>query len=85
MFNESYDPYKHEVRAYLEYRTPDLYTKDGRISKNSGDMANMEKPLVDNVMRGPVDDSAIVEWEMRKKYSDKYSFLLILSICDRRD
>lgn len=83
LFNDTFDPKLHELHGFLTYSTPELYTKTGTISKNSGDLANMEKCLVDNVLTGSVDDSAIVSWEFRKIYSEAYSFSLTFKIIER--
>ena len=82
-FEAHFEPKKHEIHATLLYYTPDLYTKLKTISKNSMDLGNCEKTLVDNIMIGKIDDSCIVNWSMKKLYAPKYSFSLTLEIVDR--
>jgi hypothetical protein len=82
-FNDTFDPFKHEIHAELYQYTDELYTKDGRISQKSGDLGNMEKCLTDCVLVGKIDDSAIVKWEMRKLFRDVKGFKLILKIIVR--
>ena len=82
-FNEAFNPLKHEVHGYLEYYTTDLYTKKGTISKNSSDIDNVSKPLLDNVLTDLIDDSQIVRYEVRKIQADQAGFFLRLEIVER--
>jgi len=82
-FNETYDPLKHEIHAGLEFITPELYTKAGTLSKKAGDIANLEKVLMDCVMTGKIDDSQIVDFKMKKVYGEEFAFLLDLRIVER--
>jgi Holliday junction resolvase RusA-like endonuclease len=82
-FNDHYDPSKHEIHARLEFVTPELYTKAGTLSKKAGDIANLEKVLMDCVMTGKIDDSQIVDFKMRKVYGEEFAFLLDLRIVER--
>ena len=83
IFNDSYDPHLHEIHAHLSFKTPNLYTKAGTISKTSADIANLEKPLSDCVLGGKIDDSQITFWIMRKEYAPNYSFTLQYKIVPR--
>lgn len=83
LFNEAYSPTENEIHAHLVFNTPDLYTKDGRISKKSSDLGNLEKCLTDSVLTGLIDDAEIVMWILRKKYAPSYSFTLQLKIMPR--
>jgi len=84
-FNDYYNPTKHEVHGYLEFYT-ELYTKKGTISKNSSDIDNISKPLLDNVLTGVIDDSQIVSYTVKKIQTDelgKTGFFLRLEIVER--
>jgi hypothetical protein len=83
LFNEFFNPKLHEVHAELTQYTDDLYTKDGRISKNSGDLGNCEKCLTDCVLIGAIDDAMITIWAMRKIYRDIKGFEVCYRIVDR--
>jgi len=82
-FEAHFNPRQHEIHATLEIGVSGLYTKAGTISKNSGDIANFEKCLLDCVMVGSIDDSNITHWEMMKLNSDKPYFKLTLEIVQR--
>jgi Holliday junction resolvase RusA-like endonuclease len=82
-FNKYFDYSKHQIHAELIYYTPSIFTKDGKISKSSGDIGNMEKCLTDCVLIGSIDDSCITRWILEKKYAEKHSFKLSLEIVDR--
>jgi len=82
-FNDSFNPKIHEIHARLVFWTPDLYTKAGMISKNSMDVGNVEKCLLDNVLTGDIDDSAITKLEIQKLYGADHSFNLELNIVER--
>ena len=84
-FNDHFNPLKHEVHGYLEFYT-ELYTKKGTISKNSSDIDNVSKPLLDNVLTGEIDDSQLVSYTVKKIQSDesgKIGFFLRLEIVER--
>ncbi|MEY3881725.1 MAG: hypothetical protein RIQ94_2521 [Pseudomonadota bacterium] len=83
LFNEFFNPKLHEVHAELTQYTDELYTKDGRISKNSGDLGNCEKCLTDCVLIGTIDDAMITSWSMRKIYRDVKGFEVCYRIVDR--
>jgi hypothetical protein len=83
LFNEFFNPKLHEIHAELTQYTDDLYTKDGRISKNSGDLGNCEKCLTDCVLIGFIDDAMITSWAMRKIYRDVKGFEVCYRIVDR--
>ena len=84
-FNDYYDPFRHELHGYLEFYT-ELYTKKNAISKNSSDIDNISKPLLDNVLTGKIDDSQLVSYTVKKIQSQldgKTGFFLRLEIKDR--
>lgn len=84
-FNDYFNPLKHEVHGYLEFYT-ELYTKKGTISKNSSDIDNVSKPLLDNVLTDVIDDSQLVSYTVKKIQSytpNKAGFFLRLEIVDR--
>lgn len=83
-FEMSFNPKVHEIHAILVFGQPALYTKFGTISRNSGDLANMEKCLVDNVLTEEIDDSYIVSWNMKKIQTEVPYFKLVLEIVDRQ-
>lgn len=81
---DSYFDYKlHEIHAELEIYTDELYTKEGKLNKKSGDIGNMEKCLTDCVLVGNIDDAAIVKWSLSKSYRPLKGFKLSLQIVDR--
>lgn len=80
MFNEAYNPKIHEIHACLKFWTPDLYTRVGTISKNSLDVGNVEKCIMDNVLTGKIDDSAITSLKVQKFHGADHCFELSLSI-----
>jgi hypothetical protein len=82
-WEKNFNPKFHEIHAILIYGTPELLTKDGRISQKSVDIANCEKCLIDNVLIKTIDDSQITQWRMKKIYSEKFSFYLRFEIKDR--
>lgn len=82
-FDNSFDPYKHEIHAELTQYTDDLYTKDGRINQKSGDLGNVEKCLTDCVLVGKIDDSAITSWSLKKLYREEKGFHLTMRIVPR--
>ena len=82
-FELTFNPKKHEIHAELTYITPELYTKAGPISRNSGDLANMEKCLTDCILDGAIDDCFITQWEMRKVFGKEHGFLVTFKIIDR--
>lgn len=82
-FDDIFDPKKHELHARIVFWTPDLYTKDGTISRNSMDCDNVLKPLLDNVLVLNIDDSAITKLEVSKLYGPEYCFELDLNIVTR--
>jgi len=83
-FDSFYDYKKHEIHAELIYYTPDLYTKDGRISKTSGDVPNMEKCLTDSIFeKTNINDACITDWHLLKRYHPSFKFSLTLTIVER--
>lgn len=82
-FDDHFDYFKHEIHAELTQYTDSLYTADGRLSKASGDLGNMEKCLTDCVLIGKVDDSCITKWTLQKLHSAQKGFSLSLKIIDR--
>ena len=82
-FNDAYSPSNNEIHVHLLINTPNLYTKDGRISERSGDIDNSVKTLFDNVFVGDIDDSQVTYLLVRKKYATVYSFTLQLKIANR--
>ena len=82
-FEATFKPLLHEIHAELRVGMPNLFTKAGSISLTSGDIANYEKALTDNVLTGKVSDAYITEWKMCKFYSADHYFLLKLEIVDR--
>lgn len=84
-FNDSYNPFTDEVFCTIEIFTPDLFTKQGTISKLSGDVSNYEKALIDTVMVGSLDDSAITRMLISKQLAEKHGFKLTLEIKKRID
>ena len=83
-FDDFFDYKTHELHAELFQYTNELYTKDGRLSKTSGDIGNMEKCLTDCILIGKIDDSAIVKWSLNKQYRDTVGFKVIFTIVDRQ-
>lgn len=83
LFNEFFNPKLHEVHAELVQYTNDLYTKDGRISKNSGDLGNCEKCLTDCILISAIDDAMITKWDTRKVYRETKGFEVCYRIVDR--
>jgi len=82
-FDDAFDRKRHEIHGRMSIMVPDLYTKDGMISKNSGDIDNIPKCLLDNVLVRKIDDSAIVSWKINKYNGPKYMFQLQLEITER--
>lgn len=82
-FNNSYNPFNDEIFCTLEIFTPDLFTKDGRISKNSLDCGNAEKVVMDSVLIGKIDDSQLTRILISKQLSEKHGFRLTLEIKKR--
>ena len=82
-FELTFNPKKHEIHAELIYITPELYTKAGTISRNSGDLGNCEKCLTDCILDGAIDDCFITKWDMQKVYGKEYGFWMSLKIVDR--
>lgn len=82
-FEDSFDEKKHALHAKIVFYTPDLFTKKGTINKKSTDTGNVEKCLLDNVLVGKIDDSAIVKLEIEKLYGDMHLFILDLNIVSR--
>lgn len=80
LFEDKFNPKIHALKAELIFYTPNLYTKAGTISKNSGDAANMEKCLIDNILTGKIDDSQILIWNIQKTSAEDYAFSLELEI-----
>jgi hypothetical protein len=82
-FNDTFDPFKHEIHAELYQYTDELHTKDGRISQKSGDLGNMEKCITDCILVGKVDDSSITSWLLKKEFRETKGFLIRFTIIDR--
>lgn len=83
-FESRFDEKIHEIHASLEIGLKTLYTKNGTISKTSGDLANFEKCLIDCVLVGKINDAQIMQWKMEKFYSLTDNFCLTLEIKERK-
>lgn len=83
-FNDSFNSKLHEIHAELIFYTNSLYTKDGKLSRKSGDLGNCEKCLTDCILIGSVDDSFITKWVMEKRYSESPKFKVTYKIIDRK-
>jgi Holliday junction resolvase RusA-like endonuclease len=74
----------HALSLKLIYRSQRFLTKDNRISRNSGDLDNVAKCLLDNVLCGKIDDSYVVKLDMTKEYGEVDGFELEISIIERQ-
>ena len=83
LFDNYFDPYKHKIHAHLIQYTDELYTKDGRLSKKSGDAGNMEKCITDCILVGKIDDAYITQWLIDKQYRDIKGFTISFTILER--
>lgn len=82
-FEKEFQPKTHALVGKLEIGVKGMITKCGAISKNSMDLDNSIKCLVDNVLVGSIDDSQIVKWELVKFDAEIDSFCLKLEIIER--
>lgn len=73
----------HALSIKLVYRAQKFLTKDNRISQNSGDLDNVAKCLLDNILIGKIDDSAITQLNMTKEFGEIDNFELEISIIER--
>lgn len=78
-FAKSFDKEKQHIVAIWEFFSPDLLTKSGKISENSGDL-DCHKVLQDVIFDFiGIDDSYVVR-DTRSKYQGEYKVLLDLRI-----
>lgn len=84
-FFDFYDEKTHEIHAEIDYFTPDLYTKNKTISKNSSDLGNVEKALNDLIfkLQNKADDSAITSLKLRKLYANSHKVIIKYQIVTR--
>lgn len=78
-FAAQFDKSRHALTAHWVFYSPDLLTKDGKISENSTDL-DAHKVLQDTVMEFVgIDDAYIIE-DKRQKWLGDYKVLLTLEI-----
>lgn len=83
-FSRVFDPKKHEIHLNMIVYLKDLYTKDGRISKLSGDCGNLEKITNDVIFKKlGLDDSQITKIMISKNKGERDCFYYSLEIVNR--
>lgn len=83
-FKDKFDSKKHVLIATFVFTTPDLYTKDDRLSQTSVDL-DAHKILQDTLF-GVVglDDGHMVDERKIKQYGTKHQVTFILEIVERK-
>lgn len=78
-FKNQFDKNKHVLWAEWIFYSPDLLTKDGRVSMNSTDL-DAHKVLQDTVMEVVGIDDAYIVGDFRQKRQGEYRVELILTM-----
>lgn len=81
IFASLFDENKHYLIAEWELTSPDLLTKENRISMNSTDL-DAHKVLQDAVMEFVGIDDAYIKREIKEKFQGDYKVSLKLTICE---
>lgn len=81
-FCASFNPKTQYLTALWMFRSPDVYTKDGAVSRNSVDL-DAHKVLQDTVMRFVGIDDAYIMRDTREKGQGEYSVYVLLAIHDK--
>lgn len=83
-FSSAYDPKKHHIVLNMIVYLKDLYTKDNRISRLSGDCGNLEKVTTDIIFKKlGLDDSQITQVMISKNKGERDCFYYSLEIKNR--
>lgn len=78
-FKEAFDPKQHHLVAVWELWTPNLFTKEGKVSENSIDL-DAHKVMQDAVFEFIGIDDAYIMQDSRRKVQGDYAFALDLRI-----
>lgn len=79
---KAFDPKRHGFYCTYDIYCP-IETKDGRISKTSGDVSNMPKLLEDLLFSFGVDDCNVLSVKSRKHHSEEIFTLIQIELVER--
>ena len=84
--NEFFNENEHSLFAHIVVKSPNFYTKSGRLSKKDLDTGNCEKALIDAMFKFfDFDDVFITDHFIQRRFGKTFSVDVTLHIKDNSD